>query len=125
MGPRLFASIARQIVVVTPAALVIAVLAVIAVLVGLPALAWADPPDPTWNSGIWDDHDFDNVVDAVANTLVGADLGPVIALHTDTSSRPLFLRVERCALALCPLDWFEGRAPPSACPTQGARLHGT
>jgi len=98
---------AREIVLAIRAALVIAV------LVGLPALAYANPPDPTWNFGIWDDDDFDNVVDAVVDALVGVDPGPAIVFHTDTS-RPLSLLAERCALALCPLDWFEGRAPPIA-----------
>ena len=28
----------------------------------LTLLAYADPPDPTWLSGYWDDDDFDDVV---------------------------------------------------------------
>ena len=36
---------------------------VLAVLVvGLTPIAYADPPDPTWLGGYWDDDDFDNVV---------------------------------------------------------------
>jgi len=39
----------------------IGVLLVAALLVLVPA-AYADPPDPTWIGGYWDDNDFDNVV---------------------------------------------------------------
>ena len=44
----------------------IAVLLVTA-LVGLVPAAYADPPDPTWIGGYWDDDDFDSVVTAVVN----------------------------------------------------------
>ena len=37
-----------------------------ALLVGLPTVAFADPPDPTWIAGYWDDDDFDNAVIAIA-----------------------------------------------------------
>jgi len=37
-----------------------AVLLVAALLALVPA-AYADPPDPTWIGGYWDDDDFDNV----------------------------------------------------------------
>lgn len=29
---------------------------------GLAVAAYADPPDPSWIGGFWDDDDFDNVV---------------------------------------------------------------
>jgi hypothetical protein len=32
------------------------------VILGLTPVAFADPPDPTWLGGYWDDDDFDNVV---------------------------------------------------------------
>ena len=31
-------------------------------------LAYADPPDPTWIGGLWDDDDFDSVVDSILHT---------------------------------------------------------
>lgn len=37
-----------------------------ALLVGLPTAAFADPPDPTWIGGYWDDDDFDDAVIAIA-----------------------------------------------------------
>jgi len=39
-----------------------------ALLVGLVPASDADPPDPTWNSGFWDDDDFDTVVAFIAST---------------------------------------------------------
>jgi len=37
--------------------------AVLAILVvGVTPSAYADPPDPTWLGGYWDDDDFDNVL---------------------------------------------------------------
>jgi hypothetical protein len=86
---------------------------VIAVLVALPALAYSDPPDPTWISGFWDDDDFDNVVEAVTNTLLGDGSGPAVGVHIEPG--PSFLPLpSECSEhpVLCPLDWFAGRAPP-------------
>ncbi len=41
------------------------VLLLACLLFGLSPLAYADPPDPLWLPGFWDDDDFDNVVVAV------------------------------------------------------------
>jgi hypothetical protein len=43
-------------------------LALVAIHLGLVPAAYADPPDPTWLGGYWDDDDFDNVVILIANT---------------------------------------------------------
>jgi hypothetical protein len=45
------------------------VLSIVALLVGLPPTAFADPPDPTWIGGYWDDDDFDNVVNAITSAV--------------------------------------------------------
>jgi len=90
------------------------VVLVVAVLAALPALAYSDPPDPTWVAGIWDDDDFDNVVDADTNTMVGADPGPASVLQIDPSWSSLSPSGVSRSLGLRPLDWFEGRAPPAA-----------
>ena len=48
-------------------------LLIAAVLAGLPTVAFADPPDPTWIGGYWDDDDFDDAVIAItAASAVGA-----------------------------------------------------
>jgi hypothetical protein len=36
-------------------------------VVVLTPLAYADPPDPSWLGGYWDDDDFDNVVAFIAS----------------------------------------------------------
>jgi len=53
------------------------------VLAGLIALlaplAFADPPDPTWIGGYWDDDDFDNVVDFIGRANAVVALPPLAA----------------------------------------------
>ena len=57
------------------------VLIIVALFVGLPPAAFADPPDPTWIGGYWDDDDFDNVVDAItAATAFKAPARPAVEL---------------------------------------------
>jgi hypothetical protein len=50
--------------------------AVAILLAGLTPLAYADPPDPAWISGYWDDDDFDTVVDFI--TTVSAISAPAV-----------------------------------------------
>jgi len=38
-----------------------------ALLLTLTPLAYANPPDPTWILGVWDDDDFDDVVGLVTS----------------------------------------------------------
>jgi hypothetical protein len=82
-----------------------------AVLIGLTLAAYADPPDPTWISGFWDDDDFDNAVVTIVSTcateaLAPVDGGPVLAPPARVEPEnpvdpPILLRG-----TLCP------RAPP-------------
>ena len=82
-----------------------------AVLIGLTPAAYADPSDPTWISGFWDDDDFDNTVVIITNAcapeaLAPVDGGPVLAPAArvepeDPVDPPILLRC-----TLCP------RAPP-------------
>ena len=77
-----------------------------AVLIGLTPAAYADPPDPTWVSGFWDDDDFDNTVVIIANTcateaLAPVDAGPVLAPAArvepeDPVDPPILLRSNLC-----------------------------
>jgi len=60
------------------------VLFVTALFAGLPAAAYADPPDPTWIGGFWDDDDFDTVVVFIGSasailTPAAADVRPSLA----------------------------------------------
>ena len=40
---------------------------VLIVLAALPAVAYAEPLDPTWIGGFWDDDDFDYIILLVTN----------------------------------------------------------
>ena len=54
-------------------------LVLVALIVGLTPAAYADPPDPSWIGGYWDDDDFDNVVAFIASTCAIAVLCTVEA----------------------------------------------
>jgi hypothetical protein len=43
-------------------------------------LAYADPPDPTWIPGFWDDADFDDVIVRVISTAGTSETGLLSAL---------------------------------------------
>jgi len=87
------------------------VLLLAAVLLALVPAAYADPPDPTWIGGYWDDDDFDNVVAFIASTfavpvLYTVDAGPQWA--------PI-ARVESCEPNASPAPLrsvASSRAPP-------------
>jgi hypothetical protein len=51
--------------------------ALLTVLVALTPLAYADPPDPTWVSGFFDDDDNDNGVFLVTSSHVTLDAFPL------------------------------------------------
>ena len=59
-------------------------LVLVALIVGLTPAAYAEPPDPSWIGGYWDDDDFDNVVVFIASAcaitvLCTVDAGPLWA----------------------------------------------
>src|SRR6266849_4849745 len=60
----------------------VVVLLTVGTLIGLTPAAYADPPDPTWITGYWDDDDFDNstefITDACAIEVASpVDIGPL------------------------------------------------
>jgi hypothetical protein len=60
----------------------------ITLLVGLVPAAYADPPDPTWVGGFWDDDDFDTVVAFIASTFA------TIA-QSDVAAEPCLVWIDR------------------------------
>jgi hypothetical protein len=56
-------------------------LAVVGVLACNPLLAYADPPDPTWIAGFWDNADFDDVVVRITSTSSVAEMSWVCSLE--------------------------------------------
>jgi hypothetical protein len=86
--------------------------AVLAILVvGLTPIAYADPPDPTWLGGYWDDDDFDSVVAFIASA-AAVVASPII------DGRPLSV-AEHCVEPARPPARsvaFPAFAPPRAPP---------
>ena len=54
--------------------------AVVGTLVCGQLLAYADPPDPTWIAGFWDDADFDGVIIRITSTSSVTETGLLSAL---------------------------------------------
>ena len=85
----------------------------IMLLVGLVPAAYADPPDPSWIGGFWDDDDFDTVVAFIASTFA------TIA-HSDVDAEPCLVWIDRAEPASpafvrsAPLSTSRPRAPPVA-----------
>jgi hypothetical protein len=86
--------------------------AVLAILVvGLTPIAYADPPDPTWLGGYWDDDDYDSVVAFIASA-AAVVASPVI------DGRPFSVAEHCIELARPPARSvsFPAFAPPRAPP---------
>ena len=78
----------------------------------LPALAYANPPDPSWIRGIYDDADFDDIVVLVMSATGDlASLAPAVSRPLGPSLERLPQLSETAPLPLSPLDG-EPRAPP-------------
>jgi hypothetical protein len=60
--------------------------ALVTVLVAILPLAYAEPPDPTWVSGYFDDADYDDAVFVVTSSLATVDPFPLC----DWSPFPVF-----------------------------------
>jgi hypothetical protein len=56
-------------------------LTVVGVLCCARLLAYADPPDPTWIEGFWDDADYDDVIIRITSTTSTIDTDPLYALE--------------------------------------------
>jgi hypothetical protein len=91
-------------------------LALIAIQLGLVPAAYADPPDPTWLGGYWDDDDFDNVVILIANTC--AVEAPPLLDSGPLWTMPVFVEVsEPQFVQTSPRSAASPRAPPVVAPS--------
>ncbi len=86
-------------------------LLLICVIAGLAPAAYADPPDPSWIDGFWDNDDYDNVVVMVlhAHAIVepfSPDAGPVWAAVAFVECRESHATAAPVDVTACP------RAPP-------------
>jgi hypothetical protein len=80
-------------------------------IAALAPAAYADPPDPSWLGGFWDDDDFDNVVVFLLSTVAAVELAsphpgvPVAAVG--------IVEVPDCRVVAAPVDATASpRAPP-------------
>ncbi len=89
------------------------VLILVALVLTLTPLAYADPPDPTWLAGFWDDDDFDDVV--VYITSAAGLLHTPIAGELRPSVLPGVLKpsVFQAVAASVPRSASSPRAPPT------------
>jgi hypothetical protein len=86
-------------------------LVLLCLLAGLAAAAYADPPDPSWIGGYWDDDDFDDVVLFLLGTYAVVELPPSDTGH----SRGLVAFVE-CLEPLATPAPVDATASPRAPP---------
>ena len=78
-------------------------LVLVGLILWLTPAAYADPPDPTWIGGYWDDDDFDTVVVFLASAFA-------IHVPNEVNAEPLWI----------PIDRLEP-APPAVVPPLGRR----
>ena len=87
-------------------------LLLVAALVALTPVAHATPPDPTYISGLWDDADYDDIVNLAtsASSIIGAQARyELVLVHLDSAVPPAV----DVLIASCPLC-LTSRAPPTS-----------
>jgi hypothetical protein len=85
----------------------------IGVIAALAPLAYADPPDPSWINGIWDDDDYDAVVIMVLGTSATVDVA-LINCNPLWSPLATVLLLEARATAAAVDGTASPRAPPQS-----------
>jgi len=87
-------------------------LLLVVVIVGLAPATYADPSDPTWVGGYWDDDDFDDVV-----FLLEGAVAVVPALTPDLAPPVEVVAVVECleplAISMTVDETASPRAPPA------------
>jgi hypothetical protein len=83
-------------------------LAVVGTLIGSQCLAYADPPDPTWIAGFWDDADYDDVIVRITSR--------------NTVAMPVFGALEPCWISIQAVPLVDDpQAPRPAAPPRPSR----
>jgi hypothetical protein len=81
-------------------------------LAGLVPVACADPPDPSWIGGLWDDDDFDTVVSYIASAFA-------VFAQSDVDSKPrlVLIATARPASPVFARSAVQNTSRPRAPPT--------
>ncbi len=82
-------------------------LVLVALILGLTPAAYADPPDPTWIGGYWDDDDFDTVVVFLASAFA-------IHVPIEINAEPLWIPIDR--LEPAPATFTPSLLHRTSCP---------
>lgn len=77
----------------------------------LAVTAGADPPDPSWITGFWDDDDQDNVIIAIL-AIRGVVASAELSLPTFLPIEPLFVIPAKSGIPISVFADIEPRAPP-------------
>ena len=83
----------------------------VCLLAGLAPAAYADPPDPSWIGGYWDDDDFDNVVVFLLGTYAIVELP-----QSDTGHSEGLVNFIECPEPLATPSPVDATASPRAPP---------
>lgn len=84
-----------------------------ALLLTLTPLAYADPPDPTWVLGFWDDDDFDDVVGLITSAAALLQIPVTCELHIPCPEVLKPARFHTSARSV-PRSTSSPRAPPTS-----------
>ncbi len=89
------------------------VLILLGPLVGLVPLAYASPPDPAWISGVYDDGDYDDVVEIAASISAPQEPGPLVVIVPVTIVLAVFRLSDAAHPAIATVAASQSRAPPT------------
>lgn len=84
-----------------------------ALLIALAPLAHANPPDPSWIPGIYDDGDFDDVVTLITAGAASVDTTPLDDLCPEPVALDSLPPIREQALPSSPLSSSPTRGPPA------------
>ena len=90
------------------------ILLLIAFTLALTPLAYASPPDPTWQLAFFDDDDFDEVVGYITSAAGLAEAPVVRCLRPVPLLIVLKCRSSDAPVPFVPLSSSDPRAPPAA-----------
>jgi len=80
---------------------------------GLPVLAYASPPDPSWVRGVYDDADFDDVVCFIISSAGLVNDVSVASRRPDFTLIDVEIPLDDRSVALFSLRASPPRAPPA------------